>query len=251
MQTVKKFFENIEGVRTPSEVYCIYLEKILAEGGRFPRVYLSNALTSGGYRKLTDLSFKEAFEKNGILAEQIRDLLYSHQLLNEDELIFFPGDTKPFDGWHQFEFNFFFGLTILGIQDQTIVSKLEKYIRENVDMYGFINDRASREERWHSYESLIEHLVKFIKENDVKFNPVEEIIQLLDNDASLGSTYEAKLAQAFGARVKRVKVNKNAKVDDQMRVVLDQIIELESNGIDFFIDSDPNPDKSFVYLVEM
>ncbi len=250
MKTVKDFFKEVKDKPSVTDAYVLYLKGIEQTGGEYPEVYLSGALTSGGFRRDEKLSWDEGFIKNAELSAQIRKALYVYNLLDKNKLIFFPGDTATFNGWHQFEFNLFFGLTIINITNIEDVNNLVETAKKVVDMYGFVNDRATRDDRIHSYKSLLDFFENYIKENDIEIQPVKEIIQILDNDMSLGAWYEVELAKYFRARVLRVKVNTKYNSNDSLiSDIISKVDSLKVLDVDFF---DGNSEQSKpIYLVEI
>lgn len=252
MKTVKHIFDrlNYPDNISPAEAYILYLLELRKENSGHPSVYLSNALTSGGFKRTT-LTHEEAYLKNAELSDAIRNLLYAQSILNSEELVLFPKDTKGHSNWKQFEFNFFFSLIILGIEDEEIVINLEKYINENVIMDGFINQEASRQERIISYNSLRDLILIFIKDHNIKINPPRILVQLLDNEVSLGSTLEGDLARALGTKIFRVQINLNIK-DSSFSEIINSInyIKGVDSTFNFFGDGATLQDKP-IYLIEV
>jgi len=252
MKTVKDIFENIEAPIEVANAYEIYLDGIKNKELGFPVGYLSNALTSGGYRRNKDLDRGVSFWNNVELSDAIRSVLYKEELINSNELIFNPADTADFKNWTQFEYNLFFVLCVLGPENIEDVRNIINYVESKLDKTGFLNHDLPREVRALSYKQMLELIIEFILNNNVKINPVKEMYQLLDNDMSLGSELEAEAAKRFGAKVYRVKVNKSVKTDDPIILkIIKEVEYLRTLKVDFFDDPNSSEHNEAIYLIEI
>jgi hypothetical protein len=255
MRTVTQFFENLDTNNlTPSDVYAHYLKSLKSSGSTWPKSYMSSALTNGGYGRNKKMDFWKAFTANANLARRVIDALNNNELIGEDDLMFFPGDTKsPEDSWNQLDYNLFFCLSIIGVDSEEEARNIEKFVRENINSEGFTNRSLSFEERKKSYKHLVDLVEEYVKKHNVQVNPVQSIIELLDTELSLGAWMESEIARRFGAKIFRVQINETITSNDEaLDDVIRQIKEIRNidSTFNFFNSVDGNGVKP-IYLVEM
>lgn len=252
MKTVVPLFETLEiKNQSPSEIYAFYLEQLKANNSPWPKSYMSCALTNGGYGR-TSMQFWDAFTANANLARRVIDALNNNELIGENDLMFFPGDTKsPEESWKQLDYSIFFCLFIVGIESRDEAKAIEDYIRANVNPEGFINRKLSFTERQKSYRQLVDLFEQYVKEHDLRVNPVESIIELLDTDLSLGSWMESDVARRFGAKIFRVQINESIPTQDEaLNDVIAQIKQIREADHTFNFFSSRQTENKPIYLAE-
>jgi hypothetical protein len=187
---------------SPQAAYEIYEEFLLQEG-LDPTIYLSMAITSGGYARDADLDIGQVITNNtdfGTLAKEA--LLRQHPELNEADIIL-PSDLGKVRGWSQSDYLLFWFHVIVGLEAED-AAKVSERMTDSLEYPGFTDKTLPPEQRWSDYARFTRDYVRDLhglKEEhgrDLQPNNMQAMIMILDGDMSLGGRAEAELCRAIG-----------------------------------------------------
>jgi tRNA(Arg) A34 adenosine deaminase TadA len=171
-----------------------------------PRVYVSTAITSGGYRRDSSLALGEVIARNNHAA-----LLMAHELQAHDAPhvtpyeVMLPVELGPVEGWGDTDYLLFYfawlgGLTEVGaawLVDQLSGSAYQP-IRAVAD-----DRRRSNEDRWPQYKIFVEVALTTLAVAEARpgakrADGADLMLQLIDVETSLGCRAERLFADARG-----------------------------------------------------
>ena len=191
-----------EGDFTPQAAYGIY-EAYLAAGNLDPTVYLSMAITSGGFARDDSLNIGEIIAKNSAYGTMARKaLLRQHSELSEKDIVL-PSDLGKVKGWSQSDYLLFWFHTITGLTVEHARSVSEA-MQPSLTYPGFTDKTLSGDVRWRDYQRFTDDYVRCLRDLEVKFgrdlqpNNIQAMIMILDGDMSLGGRAEERLCRAIG-----------------------------------------------------
>jgi len=203
----KRIFSEIEQAAKeshldPQAAYELY-EAHLAAENLDPTIYLSMAITSGGFARNADLSIGDVVDKNstfGTLARQA--LLRQHPELSERDIIL-PSDLGKVKGWSQADYLLFWFHTMTGLSTEQARSVSEA-MSPSLSYPGLTDKTLGTENRWLDYQRFTDDYVHCLRDlkgaygRKLQPNNVQAMIMILDGNMSLGGRAEAALCRAIG-----------------------------------------------------
>lgn len=191
-----------EGQFDPQEAYELY-EAHLAANKLDPTVYLSMAITSGGFARNADLAIGDVIDKNSTFGTMARQaLLRQHPELSERDIVL-PSDLGKVKGWSQADYLLFWFHTMTGLPAEQARSVSEA-MSSSLSYPGFTDKTLSTENRWHDYQRFTDdyvHCLRDLKDEygrNLQPNNVQAMVMILDGDVSLGGRAEERLCRAIG-----------------------------------------------------
>lgn len=171
-----------------------------------PRVYVSTAITSGGYRRNNSLSLNEVISRNNHAALLIADELQANKAPHVTPYeVMLPVELGKVQGWKDTDYLLFYFAWLGGLTETGaawLVEKLDeeayREIRETAD------DRSkSNEERWPNYEifadaAITQLAVAATRRGGKRSEGADLLLQLIDFETSLGCRAEQLFADARG-----------------------------------------------------
>lgn len=168
-----------------------------------PTVYLSMAITSGGFARDSELGIGEVIDRNsefGTLARQA--LLHQHPELSENDIVL-PSDLGKVAGWSQADYLLFWFHTITGLTaDQARL--ISDSMAASLHYRGFTDRTLDKDRKWRDYQQFtddyVHHLRSLISTEGRGRGPnnVQAMLMILDGDMSLGGRAEERLCRALG-----------------------------------------------------
>ena len=174
------------------------------EGLVAPRVYLSTAITSGGFFRDKDLSLPQVIERNGKAAELIVSALSENRApAVSAKSVMLPTELGKVPGWKDSHYIAFYFCWLSGLS-RSGTAWVEKELEDEVHRSTLeaANDRTRpNEERWPAYRTFVEILVAKLAIAEARPGAVhskgcECLMQLIDVDYSLGCRAEQIYADA-------------------------------------------------------
>ena len=187
---------------SPQAAYELYEEYLLRKE-LDPTIYLSMAITSGGYARDGELDIGQVITNNtdfGTLAKEA--LLRQHPELSEADIIL-PSDLGKVRGWSQSDYLLFWFHVIVGLNADD-AAKVSEHMAESLSYPGFTDKSLTPEQKWDDYARFTRDYVKGLRElaqgrgRDLQPNNMQAMIMILDGDMSLGGRAEAELCRAIG-----------------------------------------------------
>lgn len=226
-------FKSIEIVPdcSTAEAYEMY-NVSLKIGSLDPSIYLSMAITSGGYARDGAVSAFEAIKMNGDYVSMVADVIskqYQPHIGLDDIVV--PSDLGKVPGWGQADYLLFWAHVITGL-DVAEAKKLDAAVQETgvTKLSGFFDKNISREDRWNDYKKLIDIYTDLFQEMGLGKgaagaelpNNMQAVLLALDAQESLGVNAERYLCHrlGLGEYVCGLVVDENAEVSSattQMR----------------------------------
>lgn len=186
----------------PQAAYELY-EEFLGEEGLDPTVYLSMAITSGGYAREDGLGIGEVISRNsefGTLAKAA--LLRQHPELSEADVVL-PSDLGKVRGWSQSDYLLFWFHTIVGLEAERAAWVSER-MSPALKYPGFVDKTLPVDEKWRDYAQFTQDYVSGLEElsdthgRDLQPNNMQAMLMILDGSMSLGGRAEEALCRAIG-----------------------------------------------------
>lgn len=192
----------------PVDAYSKYRE-FLDINKLDPCIYLSMAITSGGFSRNSNLRFDEAMEMNADFGTQtaqlIADELSALDITQQD--IVLPSDLGKVESWGQAEYLTFWAHVICGL-DPVEAKQLDAYMRRyHVENHpGFIASGASTNEKWQANKFLVDTFVESLEtlhlaegQGGAKLpKNMQAVVLILDAIKSLGVNTERYLCHRLG-----------------------------------------------------
>lgn len=182
--------------------YEIY-EAHLLKHGLDPTIYLSMAITSGGFARDSELEIGEVIERNsefGTLARQA--LLHQHPELSEEDIVL-PSDLGKVAGWSQSDYLLFWFHTITGLTaDQARL--ISNNMASSLHYPGFTDKTLDKDQKWLDYQQFTDDYVRHLRSlistegRSLEPNNIQAMLMILDGDMSLGGRAEERLCRAIG-----------------------------------------------------
>lgn len=171
-----------------------------------PRIYVSTAITSGGYFRDKSLSGRDVVTRNNRSATMLMTALIDaeapHIAAND---VMLPTELGPVPGWADSHYLLFYFSWLSGLSPSG-AEWLETEMAEPVyaPILGTANDRKrTNEERWPSYRAFVEVALAKValaeaREDGKRADGSEILLQLVDVEFSLGCRSEQMYADARG-----------------------------------------------------
>jgi hypothetical protein len=182
--------------------YEIY-EAHLLKHNLDPTIYLSMAITSGGFARDSELGIGEVIERNsefGALARQA--LLHQHPELSEKDIVL-PSDLGKVAGWSQADYLLFWFHTITGLTtDQARL--VSDSMASSLHYPGFTDRTLDKNRKWSDYQQFTDDYVRHLRNliptegRELEPNNIQAMLMILDGDISLGGRAEEKFCRAIG-----------------------------------------------------
>ncbi len=202
-------FEHIEKVQGIStfDAYLHYYEEV-NRLGIDPSIYLSMAITSGGFARDESLSISESMQNNAKYAALLSDEIISQfqPELSRDHIVI-PSELGKVDGWGQADYLLFWAHVITGL-DPLEARTLDDILRNTNVMNNpvFYDKSLTIDERWEGYKALVDVYTKSLIDlgfakglNGAKLpRNIQVMILALDPAESLGVNAERYLAYCLG-----------------------------------------------------
>ncbi len=186
----------------PQAAYELY-ETHLAAEKLDPTIYLSMAITSGGFARDADLSIGDVIDKNSAFGTMARkSLLRQHPELSERDIVL-PSDLGKVKGWSQADYLLFWFHTITGLSAEQ-AQGVSEAMSSSLSYPGFTDKTLSSEDRWSDYQRFTDDYVHCLRELEDEYgrnlqpNNVQAMIMILDGNMSLGGRAEEALCRAIG-----------------------------------------------------
>ncbi len=186
----------------PQEAYELY-DDYLVDEGLDPTIYLSMAITSGGYARDKQLGIGEVIGKNssyGDIAK--RALLYQHPMFTEADIIL-PSEVGKMKGWSQSDYLLFWFHVMMGVEKDDAAVISEK-ITPTLALPGFTDSSLDHDVRWGHYKQLASEYRKLLieraqeKGGRLEPNNVQAMLMILDGEMSLGGRSEELVCRSLG-----------------------------------------------------
>ncbi len=191
-----------EGGITTQGAYELY-EAHLAENNLDPTVYLSMAITSGGFARDDDLNISEVIGKNSAYGTMARKaLLRQHRVFSEKHIIL-PSDLGKVKGWSQSDYLLFWFHAITGLTTEHAQAVSEAML-PSLTYPGFTDKTLGTDDRWRDYQRFTDDYVRCLRDLGDEFgrnlqpNNIQAMIMILDGEMSLGGRAEERLCRAIG-----------------------------------------------------
>jgi hypothetical protein len=208
----KPCFEDIErrakqeGL-TPGTAYELY-DNFLVEHNLDPTIYLSMAITSGGYKRDPELSVGEVVQFNSEFGTHAASALIRQFPVLEPADIVVPSELGKVAGWSQADYLLFWAHTILGATPNAALEIEQKMQQAGMlELPGFNNPDLDQQTRWFDYVNFINtyahRLGDIMRGNlgmwsELKPNNMQAAIFILDHELSLGARAEEQLCRRLG-----------------------------------------------------
>lgn len=237
----QKVFESIEVTPdcTTIQAYSLFYNR-LSHSELDPSIYLSMAITSGGYARDPELTYGDILAKNGhygsLVAETLSKQFVNIGILPTDILV--PSDLGKVAGWSQADYLLFWAHVITGL-DPYEAEQVDAAIHEagTTKHAGFFNKQLPRDERWLAYKQLVDvyveqfSILELGRGNSGAALPqnMQAVILALDPQESLGVNAERYLCHklGLGEYVTQIKDVDNS----AFKVVSDALASLGAHGL--------------------
>jgi hypothetical protein len=187
---------------SPQAAYELY-EEYLLQKGLDPTIYLSMAITSGGYARDADLDIGQVITNNTDFGTLAKDaLLRQHPELSEADIVL-PSDLGKVRGWSQSDYLLFWFHVITGLEAEH-AAQVSGRMAPSLTYPGFVDKSLPAEAKWGDYARFTSDYVRCLRDlaaehgRDLQPNNMQAMIMILDGDMSLGGRAEAELCRAIG-----------------------------------------------------
>lgn len=238
---IEWYGEPYEGVPFfPSWAYREYLELFRWDEPR-PHLYVSMAITSGGYNRDSSLDIGEVIAKNTQYGDHLR-AFFDEQGMSPQEIII-PSELGSMRQaeWGQLDFLMFWFHIMSGVTyDQA--HRLEYALRHT----GYYQDakwsqkemlQGNSEEKWQVYEAFTLAYAEQLSRLP-SYKPVEMVIGGLDAKRSLGGRAEELLARQLGIPYCIIEAQENA-ISPEFRQELDTLHALGAEALTLYTEEGP------------
>lgn len=215
---------------TPASAYALLCKSWTPGNGD---VYLSHAISSGGFKDTDLCNPGQEIESNCTLAQAIiRELVGARQIPGDHRCLV-PSDIGKVKGFEQIQFNIFWFFVIAGVTAENALD-----IEDRVKPDQRINDRTiPPSNKLTMYEDLLYQLLEY----KGVVAPVYQLVQVFAN-TSLGSRFEHNLAIALNIPVQRVELNTAVSTKSKFQIIHD----LNNQGVDFPMVNATDSDHQFL-----
>lgn len=200
----RPIFETIENAAdcSTAEAYSMYVD-FVRQNDYDPCIYLSMAITSGGYARDKTLPFTEVLVRNASHGELIADALaqqYSSLGIKKSDIVM-PATLGKVAGWNQADYLLFWGHVISGI-DPALAERIDSGVRhaDITNLPGFFDKSLDRAAKWLDYKHLVDEYVSQLNQLPRPIYPMnmQAVILALDAEESLGVNAERYLCHQLG-----------------------------------------------------
>jgi hypothetical protein len=190
-------------LHNPVDAYADFQARLGSAATRYED-YISTAITSGGYRRDTRLSYSDVVAKNSDYALILADELHHHGLIDVETTLDSVALGKV-KGWKQSDYLFFF---LTGMARPIIRQKYTPEYRQLLSIYcepktydpAIFNDESlSNEARAAQYQAFTSEYWERTCQLDIA--PIDRTIRVADWNRTLGGRAEEQLARLIGIRV--------------------------------------------------
>ncbi|MCW1908817.1 MAG: hypothetical protein KIH63_005775 [Candidatus Saccharibacteria bacterium] len=197
-------FAELEAADNPAtaDAYSAY-RTFVADSSFDPCIYVSMAITSGGYVRDQGLNFGEALARNGAHGLLVADALtaqYGDLGVQRSDVVV-PASLGKVAGWGQADYLLFWSHVITGI-DPALACDIDGSVRATdiTNAPGFLDKSLPHETRWQDYRELVDQYVENIDAILAPIHPanMQAIILGLDPQESLGVNAERYLGYRLG-----------------------------------------------------
>lgn len=235
----RSIFGEIENMEHPQphEAYEIYRKRV-AEQDLDPYIYLSMAITTGGYARESELSSRQAILKNSQFGSKVAQTLvqqYSSLDVETDSIIV-PSDFRKVEGWGQSQYLLFWSHVITGLHPSEAKWAETIAKRHNADQAnGFTDPTLSKEEKWADYKNLIDIYTDTIERVGLGTDPhafphnIRGFVTILDVQQSLGVNAERYLCHRLGFAEWRIDIGQ---LDKDLEKDLEEIARLGADSME-------------------
>lgn len=197
-------FEAIEQAPECSTSRAYQLFRTFADEHPFdPSIYLSMAITSGGYARDEALAFPKVLTKNTAHGELISDVVaqqFSSIGIKKSDIVT-PATLGKVAGWGQADYLLFWAHVIAGVEPAEADS-IDRAVRKSgvIERPGFYDKNIDKQNRWVDYKELIDCYVDQLDQLPVPLYPknIQSMILILDPEESLGVNAERYLCHLLG-----------------------------------------------------
>ncbi len=199
---IERLAAETDGSLSPQQAYELY-EAHLAVNDLDPTIYLSMAITSGGFARDADMPIGEVIGKNSQYGTMAREaLLRQHPELSEKHIIL-PSDLGKVKGWSQSDYLLFWFHTITGLTAEH-AQGVSEAMQPSLTYPGFTDKTLGTDERWRDYERFTDDYVHCLQDLAARYgrklqpNNIQAMIMILDGEMSLGGRAEERLCRSIG-----------------------------------------------------
>ncbi|HRC27993.1 MAG TPA: hypothetical protein PKV96_01270 [Candidatus Saccharimonas sp.] len=181
------------------------LQRKLGQTAGYYDDYISIAITSGGYRRDSSLTYGQAVAENTAYALDMADELHRHGLIDVRQSLdsVALGKVAP---WKQSDYLTFFFMAMtrpFGTSPGSVdeAADIQARLREcnSANMHVFNDETMTNDQRFPEYQRFVDGFRAAIADYDIA--PIGRMIRLLDWQRSLGSRAEESLARQLGITV--------------------------------------------------
>jgi hypothetical protein len=197
-----------------------------------PTIYLSMAITSGGYKRDEQLDIMDVIRSNSAFGtEAVNAFIKQFPQFDKTDIVL-PSDLGKMQGWSQGDYLLYWFHVISGVDTQ-IAEEIEAQIRTKgiLEAPGFSDNSLPEEKRWNAYQSLVEAYTTTldaltINKKAVCANNMQAVVMILDAHMSLGARAEELFSrkcaippqfQPLDSRLRKVLDEAYLKMVDELR----------------------------------
>lgn len=184
-----------------------FFDHLLVEYQLDPTIYLSMAITSGGYSRDSTLTIGEVINKNsefGSLAAEA--LILQFPVFDKTDVVV-PSELGKVANWSQADYLLWWSHVITGV-DVDSAAEIEASMKESgvLNARGFVDASLDKDSRWKDYAAFALRYAKELRvvaakrpaTDKLQPNNVQAAIFILDKELSLGARAEALLCKLIG-----------------------------------------------------
>lgn len=188
---------------TPASAYQDYYNS-LRRLDIDPAVYVSMAITSGGFARDESLGIGEVIQRNNVFGERIRGMLQDVAGL-DPSLLLVPSELGKVHEWSQADYLMFWFHTLAGVRPE-VATEIEKQMMDrrvySPGKYASVPMNTSEgDKRYRAYseftEAYVKELARAVSPRETLYN-MRAVLGMLDTERSLGATAERVFAGAVG-----------------------------------------------------
>jgi|GEM_PF-6607791 len=224
----------------PHLAYREYLRELREADTEAPSLYVSMAITSGGYRRDASLSIEEVVARNTAYGRHLRDF-FSEQGIAPN-IVVIPSELAAMRNaqWGQLDFLMFWFHIMAAVSEHEA-----RYIEDSLRKQGIYQDAkwaqkkllsGTREETWQTYAQFTDNYAEIVK--TMHTTPMRGVIGALDAEESLGGSAEKRLARLLQIPYYTMNVQENI-LHPEFKKELDVLTELGAKAINTFSEQGP------------
>ena len=241
-----EIFRQIETVAlaralAPHEAYEMF-DLFLVTHGLDPVVYLSMAITSGGYRRDPDLPMGDVISRNSVFGQLaalalIRDI---PELDLSDIIV--PSELGKVTRWDQMDFLLFWFHVIAGLRPHE-AAYIEGVVQEKINSRALSDTESPKCQ----YDRLVSDykaaMCDLVSNTAKKLHPnnIQAVIFILDGEMSLGAQAEQELCYALGIppQMQLLSAHAVATLDGEYAQHLIRLRTLGASALGTSVNTDP------------